>query len=159
MVVFAFMAMTNFVMAGPGCSAKDKAGCTKTCDIKGDKADGELINAKADCDYTAGKCETISMNIAGMHCGGCESSISAALMKQDGVIKVVSIDYKSGTATVCFDPAKVKSDKLATLVTQKGYKAEIIPAVATSGTETTEAKACGVSAKAEKTKETEKTDY
>ncbi|MCP4704705.1 MAG: heavy-metal-associated domain-containing protein [candidate division Zixibacteria bacterium] len=70
------------------------------------------------------------MNIKGMTCGGCESSVSKALMEQDGVFKVVSIDHKSGMATVCFDPTKVESDKLIKLVTKKGFKAEVVAAVA-----------------------------
>ena len=164
-VVFAFMAMTNFVMAGPGCGGTkaktSTVGCAKTCavpcgtkaDVKA-KTDGKLIGAKADCDYK-GKCETASLNITGMTCGGCESSITTALMNQDGVIKVVSIDHKTGLATVCFDPTKVESDNLAKLVTKKGYKAEITSAVATGESGETNIKACGVSAKAE---ETEKQD-
>ena len=167
MVVFAFMAMTNLVLAGPGCSVSkgDKAACAKTCginDAKAEKTEGQMINAdgKAGCDY-AGKCETISMNITGMTCGGCESSITTALMKQDGVIKVLAIDHKSGTATVCFDPTKVKSDKLASLVTEKGYKAEIMPAVATTGVDADKAHACPAmsKAKAETEETTEKKDY
>lgn len=166
LVVFAFMAMTNLVLAGPGCGGSkaeaSAAGCSKscakTCDIKlGDKAgtDGKLIGAKADCDYK-GKCETISMNITGMTCGGCESSITTELMKQEGVFKVVSIDHKSGQATVCFDPTKVESDKLAKLVTKKGYKAEVMAALATDEATAAHVKACGVSSK---TSETQKEDY
>jgi copper chaperone len=165
-VVFTFMAMTNLVMAGSGCGvskAKTSAvGCAKTCAVPcgtkvDDKAktDGKLIGAKVDCDYK-GKCEAISLNITGMTCDGCESSITTALMNQDGVIKVVSIDHKTGLATVCFDPTKVESDNLAKLVTKKGYKAEIIPAVTTSEPGETKVKPCGVSAGAG---ETEKKDY
>ncbi len=166
-VVFAFIAMSNFALAGPTCGG-DKAktstvGCAKTCavpcgtkaDAK-DKTDGSLINATADCDYK-GKCETTSLNISGMTCGGCESSITTALMKQEGVIKVVSIDHKSGLATVCFDPTKVESANLAKLVTSKGYKAEVIAAVATSEAGATNVKACGM--KTAKAEETTKGDY
>lgn len=166
-VVFAFMAMTNLVFAGPGCGgskAKTSAvGCAKTCavpcGVKTDdnsKTDGKLIGATADCDYK-GKCETASLNISGMTCGGCESSITTALMKQEGVIKVVSIDHKSGLATVCFDPTKVESANLAKLVTSKGYKAEIIAAVATDEAGATNVKACGM--KTAKVEETTKGDY
>ena len=165
-VVFALMAMANFAMAGPGCGGDkakaSKAGCSKscaaTCGVKADKTgtDGKLINAKADCDYK-GKCETTSLSIAGMTCGGCESSITTALMKQEGVIKVVSIDHKAGQATVCFDPTKTESASLAKLVTKKGYKAEVMAALATDEATATHTKACGVTTT--KAKETKKDDY
>ena len=165
-VVFAFMAMTNFALAGPGCGGdKTKAsttGCAKTCAVPcgtkvDDKAntDGSLINATANCDYK-GKCETASFNISGMTCGGCESSITTALMKQEGVIKVVSIDHKSGQATVCFDPTKVESANLAKLVTQKGYKAEVMAALATDEATAAHTKACGM--KTAQAEETTKSD-
>jgi len=170
-VVFAFMAMANMVSAGPECTGSKgsaSADCAKTCGIKvidkadktsakadGQSADGQMVSAKVNCDYT-GKCETIYMNISGMTCTGCETSITEALLKQEGVIKVVSIDHQSGKATVCFDPTKVESTNLTKLVSNKGYKAEIIPAVATSGTDATNVKACAASTKAEDTK---KTDY
>lgn len=155
MIVFAFMAMTNLVMAGPGCAgSKEKTssvGCSKACaKICGIKVDDK---AEADSDYK-GKCEVVSMNISGMTCGGCESSITTALMKQEGVFKVVSIDHKSGLATICFDPTKVESDKLAKLVTKKGYKTEIMAAVATDELEA-HYKTCAGAAKAD---ETEKKD-
>ena len=147
-VVFSFMAMTNLVLAGPGCGSKSKtasAGCSKTCaEICGIKVDDKVT---ADCDYK-GKCEVVSLNITGMTCDGCESSITTALMEQKGVFKVVSIDHKTRLATVCFDPIKTDSDKLAKLVTKKGYKSEILAAVADK-----EAlhKACGGAVKTEKT--------
>ncbi len=166
-VVFAFMAMANFALAGPSCGG-DKAktssvGCAKTCavpcgtkaDAK-DKTDGSLIKATADCDYK-GKCETASLNISSMTCGGCESSITTALMKQEGVIKVVSIDHKSGQATVCFDSTKVESANLAKLVTSKGYKAEVMAALATDEATIAHTKACGM--KTAKVEETTKSDY
>jgi len=162
-VVFVFTAMTNLVMAGPGCTgSKGKTnmiGCSKTCAkvcvVRVDdeaKTDIKSADAKADCDYK-GKCESTSLKITGMTCGGCESSITTALMEQEGVIKVVSIDHKTGLATICFDPTKVESDKLAHLVTKKGYQAEVMASV--DGAEVHH-KACVGSAKAD---ETEKKDY
>lgn len=161
--VFAVAILANPLLAGPGCTAgkKDPASCAKICTTKGlDKSegastDGKLIGAAHDCDYK-GKCETISMNITGMTCTGCESSITTALMKQEGVIEVLSIDHKTGQAMVCFDPEKVESAKLASVVANKGYKASVIPATVTSESGEVKAKACGVSAKAEETK---KQDY
>ncbi|MEW6049696.1 MAG: cation transporter [Candidatus Zixiibacteriota bacterium] len=87
------------------------------------------------CGYTGGKCEMVSMSVKGMTCGGCESSVTAALEKVPGVVKVVSISYKDGTAMVCVDPAKCQKDGLTSAVSNKGYEAAIIPAVATTGAE------------------------
>jgi copper chaperone len=65
-----------------------------------------------------------------MTCGGCENSVKTALEDVPGVIKVAKISYKDGVALVCFDPEKGKTDAMTTAVTNKGYEAEIIPAVA-----------------------------
>jgi len=151
------------VFAGSGCglSKKDASACAKICGIKtaqateakADKTDGKLIGSDAKCDYT-GKCDHLSLNISGMTCAGCENTITTALNGEKGVIRVVSVDYKSGQAMVCFDPDKVKSEDLAAVVTKTGYKAEIIPATAM----TTDAHAgCPYLSKSETTEKTEKT--
>ena len=111
-------------------------------------------SADAHCDYT-GKCATLTMSVKGMTCGGCESSVKEALMSDKGVIKVVSVDYKAGKAVVCYDPDKVETGKLAALVSDKGYQAEIMPAVATSTTDAGKGASCPMSAgKSEKNSET-----
>lgn len=151
MVVFAFMAMANLAMAGPGCtgdkSKTAKTGSAKTCAAKAAGtsetttatavkwAECKKGEAHADCDHK-GKCETISLDITGMTCGGCESSVTAGLMKQEGVFKVVSIDHKSGVAVICFDPTKTKSADLADAVTKLGYKAVIVAALDEEETKT-----------------------
>lgn len=103
------------------------------------KADGKKgcsaheINAKTasyDCDYK-GKCETISISVKGMTCGGCENGLTTALSGTDGVIKVQKVSHKENLAVVCFDPTKTKSESLTKLIASKGYEAQIIPAVAT----------------------------
>jgi copper chaperone CopZ len=128
-------------MVGSGC------GASKT-------TEATTVSADAHCDYT-GKCATLTLSVAGMTCGGCESSVKEALMSDKGVIKVVSVDYKAGKAVVCYDPDKVESGKLAALVSDKGYKAEIMPAVATSTTDAGKGAACSISAgKCEKKSET-----
>ena len=118
------------VFAGPGCglSKKDASACAKTCGIKtaqtaeakAEKTDGKLIGSDTKCDYT-GKCEHLSLNISGMTCTGCENTITTALSGEKGVIRIVSVDHKSGQAMVCFDPDKVKSANLAAVVTKTGY--------------------------------------
>ena len=79
-----------------------------------------------------GKCEFTAISIKGMTCGGCEKSVSAALTEVPGVLKVVRVSYEEEVAEVCFDPNKTTGEALTTAVANKGYEAEIIPAVATS---------------------------
>ena len=79
------------------------------------------------------KYEMVSMNITGMTCGGCESSVTAALEKMEGVVSVKKVCSESGTAIVYVDPAKMKDKNVMTsAVANKGFNAEIIPAVATT---------------------------
>ena len=96
-----------------------------------------------------GKVQLVNMSVKGMTCGGCETSVRASLEKIEGVVKVCNISYKDNMAVVVIDPTKIKSDVLTTAVTNKGYAAEIIPAVATSGTSATDAhKGCTAEQKA-----------
>lgn len=142
---------------GEGASAQmtgDKAACAAAC--KGMSASecaakcaslsGEELGKHMGYN---GKLQLVNMSVKGMTCGGCESSVKASLEKIDGVVKVCNISYKENMAVVVIDPAKVKSDVITTAVTNKGYTAEIIPAVATSGTSTTDAhKGCSAEQKA-----------
>lgn len=124
-------------LAGPGCSAHK---------ISADKAKG------AECNYmTADKCLKLygmtpeeckkmcadhencgftKISVKGMTCGGCESQVTSALSKVDGVNKVIKVDHKEGYALVCADPTKVDKKVLTAAVINTGYQAEIIPAVA-----------------------------
>jgi len=134
----------------PKCLTDSKSGCPlgKTTEAKATDAtkgecpmskmteanatltDPATTTADANCQMK-GKCADLALSIKGMTCTGCEQKITDALMSDKGVLKVVSIDYKTGKAVVCYDPAKVEQGKLAELVGSAGYKAEIIPATAT----------------------------
>lgn len=76
-------------------------------------------------------CGVTKLSIKGMTCTGCEQTISTALEAVPGVYRVVKVDYKEGMALVCANTAKVTDETLATTVSNKGYAAEIVPAVAT----------------------------
>ena len=82
-----------------------------------------------------GKMAVVNMSIKGMTCNGCAEGVSATLAKVDGVLKVVGVDYKAGTAKVLVSTEKVKNDNLVTAVTAKSYEAKLILANA-------DAKAC-----------------
>ena len=115
-----------------GANAKMISADAKTCphaSTTGAKMSAE--ECAKQCGYTGGKCDMVNMSIKGMTCGGCEGTITTALMTVPGVVKVVSISYKDGSALVCVDPVKVKHEAMTTAVSNKGYEAEIVPAVAT----------------------------
>jgi len=137
------------------CKHLSKEECAKLC------AEGKCkYMTKEECAKLCANgsaCEIVSMSIKGMTCGGCEQSITAALQKIDGVKKVVSVSYKDGSALVLVDPAKVKSEMLATAVTDKGYEAQIVPAVATMTAAPEKGKVCSPENKAACAKKTEKT--
>lgn len=143
----------KLVGSGSSCGSKETgakmtaAECAKACASKGTMtAQMSPEECAKMCGYN-GTSAMANMSIKGMTCGGCETSVKSALEKVPGVIKVVSIDHKAGSALVCYDPAKVKTELLTTTVSNKGFAAEIIPAVATSGTPA-QGKVCSPEAKA-----------
>jgi len=105
--------------------------------------DAKLVNSKNINDFAyhcstpceghdgyEGKCAMVDMSIKGMTCTGCETTLTTALEKITGVLKVQSISYKDGMAQVCFDPNKVNMETMTKTVVDNGYEAQIIPAVA-----------------------------
>ncbi|MEK7774791.1 MAG: cation transporter [Candidatus Zixiibacteriota bacterium] len=149
------MALAYTVVAGEkgSCTAEQKA----ACEAKGEKASmtsatGEKSCAgmsMAQCDKmcdgmskeecaalckeltaTNAKWEMRHISVTGMTCGGCESSVTTALTKTPGVLKVIKVDHKTGMALVAVDPAKSQDASLTSAVVNNGFKAEIIPAVA-----------------------------
>ncbi len=74
-----------------------------------------------------------TFNVSGMTCNGCVSKVTTALKNTDGVKSVDKVDYKTGTAMVTYDASDVSCpSKLAKVITDAGFAAEIVPAVATS---------------------------
>jgi copper chaperone CopZ len=165
-----------------GKTAESKADCAKTCAaakassvngkaicpaMKGAGAtEAKMISAeggkcatmtKEECAKLCGgdgKCDMINLSISGMTCTGCEQTISAAVEKIAGVKKVAMISYKDGAAIVCCEPGKVKQEALLTAISNKGYEAQIVPAVATT-TVTGKGKVCSPENKAACAKEKE----
>jgi copper chaperone CopZ len=124
---------------GAKCATMSKEECAKLCG--GD-----------------GKCDMISLSIKGMTCTGCEQTITTALQGIEGVKKVAKISYKDGYALVCSEKGKVNQEALLTAISNKGYEAQVIPAVATT-TVSGKGKVCSPENKAAcaKEKEAEKT--
>ncbi len=65
--------------------------------------------------------ERITMKIDGMTCGGCESSVKAALERLDGV-QVLDASFEDGTVELLFEPERVARPDLANAVEEAGYE-------------------------------------
>jgi copper chaperone CopZ len=131
------------------CSAAKASEAKMTAAKECPYAHAMMAGTDMKCDY-AGNCAFKTMSIKGMTCTGCEQTVTAALMKVPGVVKVASISYKDEKAVVCIDPTKCKDESCLTkAVSDKGYTAEIIPAVAhTVTTEKMDHPSCSAAARA-----------
>jgi copper chaperone CopZ len=127
-------ATSKMVSDKSACTAgATKASATSACPA-GSQAScaAKLGMTTEDCQKVCaqGQYTLVSMDVKGMTCGSCEEAVSASLSKVPGVVKVGKVDYKSGTAYALIDPMKVKDEQLVKAVSDKGYEAKVIPAVA-----------------------------
>ncbi len=67
--------------------------------------------------------QIVNLEVVGMTCTGCEVTVKNALTKVDGV-QEAEVSYKTNSAAVTIDPAKVDEQKLIDAVNQSGYKAK-----------------------------------
>lgn len=65
--------------------------------------------------------ETLSLNVTGMSCTGCEQRIDAVLGRIDGVGKVAA-DHRRGTVSVEHDPDLVAVDVIERRLSDAGYE-------------------------------------
>jgi copper chaperone len=135
---------------GKMCDAKD----AQACSVANMEACAKLMGmTKEECQEVCGENAKFSMatiDIKGMTCGGCENSVKTALMKIEGVQNVAAISHEKELAVVVFDPKVATEATLTKTVTDKGYQAQIVPAVAklneieakTTKVNSTDKKAC-----------------
>jgi len=64
--------------------------------------------------------EVVTLNVTGMTCGGCASSINKALSGYDGV-KSSDANADAGTVLVEFDPAVIQRPALEQAVVDAGF--------------------------------------
>ena len=107
-------------VSAKGCPAQGAAACAAKLGISPE----ECQKLCATGEYTV-----VDMSIKGMTCTGCESTITACLSGLPGVVKVGKVSYKDGTAFVLVDPKKVQNEAMVKAVADKGYTAEVVPAV------------------------------
>lgn len=67
--------------------------------------------------------ESVSLNVNGMKCGGCETTVKDKLMGVDGVISVAA-DHKGKKVDVDFESAKVSLDKIRDAIGEAGFSVE-----------------------------------
>ncbi len=151
LAVLAIIAMVSVVAtAGPACGSKDKTSTTATtASAKASCTPAEAAACASKFGMSKDECEKLCadlgkdisvahISVQGMTCGGCESSVTKALEAVTGVKRVLKVSHKEGMALVAFENGKVDNTTLTTAVSNTGFKAEIITAVAT--TTTTDAK-------------------
>ena len=69
---------------------------------------------------TAGDLQSAILEVKGMTCASCPLTVKQVLKKQPGV-REASVDFKSHTALVKFDPEKIQPAQLAKAVSDFGF--------------------------------------
>lgn len=154
------VALVQMPLAGSNCSGVKKTASTEAKMVSGDKAHCTATDAAAcaakmgmtveECQAlcASGDFTVVEMSVKGMTCTGCENTITAALKELPGVVHVGKVSYEEGMAYVMIDAKKAKTESLVSAVSGKGYKAEVVPAVATTSTvNDAKGKACSITAK------------
>lgn len=63
---------------------------------------------------------TVTLSVENMSCAACPITVRKALEKVPGVAQA-KVDFATKTATVTFDPAKIKVEDLTRATTEAGY--------------------------------------
>ena len=87
-----------------------------------------LTHARPCCGAEASAARTTTLDIQGMTCGACATSVKVVLKQLDGVSDAkVSLEEKK--AVVNYDPAKVTPEKMVEAIqTKLTYKAKVVDA-------------------------------
>ena len=64
--------------------------------------------------------QRVTIKVDGMTCGGCESSVKAALERLDGV-EVLEVSHQEGTVEVMFDADRIDQASLAGAIEEAGF--------------------------------------
>ena len=67
--------------------------------------------------------ESVSLNVNGMKCGGCETTVKDKLMVVDGVISAAA-DHKGKKVEVEFESEKVSLDSIRDVIAEAGFSVE-----------------------------------
>jgi copper chaperone CopZ len=64
--------------------------------------------------------ETLTLNVTGMTCGGCENAVKRALSRLEGVGEVTA-SHTDARVAVTFDPARVSPEEIRSRIGAIGY--------------------------------------
>ena len=67
--------------------------------------------------------ETVTLNVSGMMCGGCSSTIKEKLEASAGVSSA-NADHAGNKVEIEFDPAITNLDRLKKVITEASYTVE-----------------------------------
>lgn len=67
--------------------------------------------------------ESISLNVTGMKCGGCESTVKGKLQQLDG-IQSIQVSHKENRVAVEFDEHKTSVGAIKQTITEAGYSVQ-----------------------------------
>ena len=65
--------------------------------------------------------KSLDLEIEGMHCGGCASTIEALLGHQPGVASV-DVSFADGRASILYEPSLTDAGRIAKTIEQAGYR-------------------------------------
>ena len=85
---------------------------------------GKKITDQTSGNSSSEKIETVEFKCAGMHCSGCEETITTEVKKVDGV-KDIKADSKGKIVTVSFDINKTNKENISKAINSAGYDTEI----------------------------------
>lgn len=75
-------------------------------------------------DNKAGDIETVQYICDGMHCSGCEETITTEVKKLDGIFDIKA-DAKAKLVTVSFNNALTNKDEISKAINSAGYDTEL----------------------------------
>ncbi len=67
--------------------------------------------------------ESVSLNVAGLKCGGCENNVKTKLSEVAGILEV-NASSKENRVDVIFEPDNVNLDAITQAITDAGYVVE-----------------------------------
>ena len=70
---------------------------------------------------------SVQLVVDGMHCESCSEAITAEVRRLDGVAGC-TVDHVSGSASVQYDPKRVKPPQMVAAIDRLGYEAAVAPA-------------------------------
>ena len=65
--------------------------------------------------------ESISLNVTGMKCGGCETNAKNKLEAVDGITEVM-VSYKDNKIEIEYEPKNTNEEAIIGVITEAGYK-------------------------------------